>query len=130
MNEVDDAKEIPIKDWLAEGERLFGKDEKDWKFVCTNCGHVQSGKDFIELNENGISDVKASTVVFFSCIGRFDLRIPEDEIGTIYDLKDNKKSPCNYTNGGLFCFAKTVVVDENGKRTPVFEFAKGKVMKK
>lgn len=119
-----DVREIPIKIWLAEGEKLFGKDEKDWKFVCPNCGHIQSGKDFIELNKKGISDIKASTVVYFSCIGRFDTRIPEDKIGTIYDKK--KKRPCNYTNGGLFNFAKTIVVDENGKRTSVFEFARGK----
>jgi len=114
----DDLKEISLKEWLQEGERLFGPDKKQWKFKCPNCGHIQSIQDFIELREKGICDIDGNTA-YFSCIGRFDTRIPENKIGTISD----KKSPCNYTNGGLFCFAKTFVIDEQGKKHAVFEFA-------
>jgi hypothetical protein len=117
--EGSDLKEIPLKDWLAEGEQLFGADRKKWKWKCANCGHVQSMADFIRLREKKISDVDPSTA-YFSCIGRFDSRIPEKDVGTVFD----KKSPCNYTNGGLFCFANIFVINEFGDRIPVFEFAK------
>lgn len=121
--ETDDVREIQAREWLKEGEKLFGPDKRDWKFVCPNCGHIQSGRDFIELNRLGISDVEACNVVFFSCIGRYDTRIPETKIGTIFD-KEPKQQPCNYTNGGLFCLAKLIVVDHKGQKTPVFEFAR------
>lgn len=116
-------KKITIEEWLKEGKELFGPDKRDWKFICPNCGHIQSGRDFMELNRLKISDVEASTVVFFSCIGRFDTRIPEEKIGTIYD-NEPKKQPCNYTNGGLFCLAKLIVINPDGKETSVFEFAR------
>ncbi len=114
-------KEIPLKDWLAEGEKRFGADMKLWKWKCSNCGHVQSIADFLELKKLGMikKEVDVGTLVYFSCIGRFDTRIPKEEVGTIGD----KKSPCNYTLGGLFCFAKTHVISESGEKIPVFEFA-------
>ena len=119
--EVPELKEILLKDWLAESERLFGADMKQWKFKCANCGHVQSIADFLELKKLGI--IKAETdvgrLVYYSCIGRYDTRIPEKDMGTIF----NKKSPCNYTLGGLFKFAKTFVINESGEKIPVFEFA-------
>lgn len=114
-------KEIPFDEWLEEGIKLFGKDRRDWKFVCPSCGHVQSIRDFEELNKLGISDVKPETVVFFSCIGRFDTRIAEKDVGTIFD-KEPKRSPCNYTNGGLFCLAIMAIIDENNARHPSFDF--------
>lgn len=116
----DDLKEIPLEDWLAEGERLFGPDKKQWKWKCPNCGHVQSIADFIELRDLKILDPKfdPGQVAYYSCIGRFDTRIPEEDVGQIGD----KKSPCNYTLCGLFVFAKTFVVNESGSH-PVFEFA-------
>lgn len=116
-------KEISIKDWLAEGERLFGPDKKQWKWKCSNCGHVQSIADFLELKKLGIikAEEDVGTFVYFSCIGRFDTRIPKENVGTIYDKK--KRSPCNYTLGGLFVFANTFVIDEAGQKHPVFDFA-------
>lgn len=115
-------KEIPVNDWLAEGKRLFGEDVKQWKWKCSNCGHVQTIADFLELKKLGIikQEVDVGTLVYFSCIGRFDTRIPVENVGTIGD----KKSPCNYTLGGLFRLAETFVVHESGKRVPVFEFAR------
>jgi hypothetical protein len=115
----EDLVEIPLDNWLARAEALFGKDKKNWKFKCPNCGHIQSVGDFVELNKLGISDVEPDGVAYFSCIGRYDTRIKQP--GTIF--KDKKGSPCNYTLGGLFCFAKTFVIDSEEKRHPVFEFA-------
>jgi hypothetical protein len=115
-------KEISLADWRAEGMSLFGEDAKLWKFKCPNCGHVQTIADFIELRTLGIvsADFDPGSVVYYSCIGRFDTRILEKDVGTIF----NKKSPCNYTNGGLFCLAERFVVVENGDRKPVFDFAR------
>ena len=109
-------RKIPQAEWLAEGYKLFGKDERKWKFKCSNCGHIQTIDDFIELREKGISKINPESA-YFSCIGRFDTRI--SKIGQIGD----KISPCNYTLGGLLCFAHTFVIDEKGNEHPVFEFA-------
>ncbi len=114
-------KEISVKEWLAQGELLFGADKKQWKWKCSNCGHVQSIADFLELKKLGIikKEVDVGTLVYYSCIGRFDTRILEEDVGTVW----NKKSPCNYTLGGLFRFANTFVISESGERIPVFDFA-------
>jgi hypothetical protein len=123
MAEGPKTKNITLKEWLAEGERLFGTDKKQWKWKCLNCGHVQTIADFIELRDKKIlsDDFDPGQVVYFSCIGRYDTRIPKEDVGTIWDKK--KKSPCNYTLGGLFCFANTYVIDESGQSHPVFDFA-------
>ena len=100
---------ISRDDWLTKGKELFGKDPRQWKFVCPNCGNIQSGQEFIDV---GIKD--ASGRVAFSCIGRW-LGDCKGEIG-------NKISPCNYTNGGLFDFSTVRVVDQDGGEHSVFEF--------
>lgn len=117
--------EFSIKDWLAEGERRFGPDKKQWKFKCPNCGHIQSIADFIELRDKKIvpHDFDIGTVVYYSCIGRFDKRIPIEHVGTIFDKKGKMRSPCNYTLGGLFVFAETYVINDKGEECPVFDFA-------
>jgi len=119
-------KEMPLKDWLAEGERRFGADKTQWKWKCSHCGHVQSIADFLELKKLGIikKEVDVGRIVYFSCIGRFDTRIPKENVGTIFDKKI--RSPCNYTLGGLFVFTHTFVISESGEKIPVFEFAKEK----
>ncbi len=112
-------KKIGIADWMAEGSKLFGTDPRDWRFVCPNCNHVQTIGDFIELRRAGI-DIKDAQVATYSCIGRYDTRIPRTEIGTLGDR--NKKQPCDYTLGGVFHFVRTIVVDGEGNEHPVFEF--------
>lgn len=110
-------RKISAEDWLAEGVRLFGEDPKLWRFVCPNCKNVQTIADFLELRKAGIK-VKDAQVAYFNCIGRYDTRISSDKIGTMTD----KKKPCNYTLGGLLRLVKTVVLDDEGKEHPVFEF--------
>lgn len=98
-----DIKEYDRNEWIAEAERRFGKDIKNWRFRCPVCGHIQSIGDFEPYK------VTPNTA-FFSCIGRWDGHI------------GSKKSPCNYTLGGLFNLAKVYVIDEEGARHPVFDF--------
>lgn len=116
--EPESPREISLLDWIAEAEGLFGKDARKWRYRCANCGHIQTPADFIELTAAGIWNPGPETA-YFSCVGRFDTRIPDDQIGQIGD----KKAPCNYTLGGLFCFAKTFVIKDVGVKIPVFEFA-------
>lgn len=116
---ADDVKRIPLKDWLKEGRKLFGKDAKLWRFVCSNCGHIQTPADFLELKKLGMFDGDAQ-VAYFSCIGRYDERIPQGRIGKLGD----GMSPCDYTSGGLILLHKTVVI-MGGEDHPVFEFDRG-----
>ncbi len=102
-------RKMTYKEWTDEGTRLFGKDKKNWKFICPNCGNIQDYHDFEKLNVKNIQDV-----VFFSCIGRW-IDDCKGEIG-------NHKSPCDYTNGGLFDFSKVRVL-KDGKEISAFEFA-------
>ena len=92
---------LSLKDWRKKGAQLFGKDIKDWKFKCPKCGEVQTLEDFIKQG------VKEPEEYFhFSCIGRFD-----------------KSRGCDWTLGGLFQIHKTEVVDSEGGKHRVFEFA-------
>lgn len=115
-------KKTTLEEWLAEGKRLFSEDMTKWKFKCCNCGHIQSIEDFIELRKQGIlaPDVDVGKLVYYSCIGRYDTRIPKEKVGTIFD----KNTPCNYTLGGFFCFANVFVIGEDGKENPVFDFVR------
>ena len=95
---------ITKDEWIAEGTRLFGDDMTQWKFVCPNCGGVQTGQDF---RDRGI---EPKGKVYFSCIGRF---YSYGETGTI----SNPVSPCDYTLGGLVVFSSKFV-----EGSPVFEY--------
>lgn len=118
-SQVDEVKRIPIADWLAEGKRLFGDDAAVWRFVCSNCKHVQTIADFIELRDLKIWDGNDAQIAYYSCIGRYDTRIPEAKKG---QLLGNPKSPCDYTLGGLIGLAKTIVIDDDDREHHVFEF--------
>lgn len=85
-------------EWIAQLEAKFGKDPKQWKFKCVQCGGVQCGQDFIDA---GVKDPE--NYVYFSCIGRF--------------VKDRG---CDWTLGGLFRIHK-MEVEFEGKKIPVFE---------
>jgi hypothetical protein len=91
---------LTLPDYLAEGEKLFGKDKKQWQYKCPKCGTAQSYNDF---EEHKIEN--AENYVGFSCIGRF---------------VENKG--CDWTLGGFFQFHNLEVIDENGKAHPRFEF--------
>jgi len=116
--EKTEIRRLSLDDWLAEGKARFGDDPRMWPFVCPNCKHVQTMNDFAELKRLGIFDGDIQDAYFY-CIGRIDTRIPEKDIGRIDGVD---KSPCDYTLGGLFRFAKTIVIDGDGEEHLVFEF--------
>jgi len=87
------------EEWWARGIELFGADLLKWRFVCPCCGNIQTPEDFRPYKDKGVTPDTA----WFNCIGRYD----GHEAVSIF----SKKSPCNYTSGGLFCFNPIKVVD-------------------
>ena len=104
------AQRMTKEEWLAKGKELFGDDMFQWKFICPNCGHVQSIEDFRQYKDKGANPNSA----YQSCIGRY----MDGEVGTLGD----KKSPCNYAASGLIMLAPIIVVDGDSE-THAFAFA-------
>jgi hypothetical protein len=96
---VSGRQQMSLDEWIAEGTRRFGEDKSQWKFKCAHCGHIQRAQDFKEI------EMDPSGYVYFSCIGRW-----KQDVG------------CDWTLGGLFQI-HTLEVLQDGKVTPVFEFA-------
>lgn len=101
---------ITYDEWEKKGEALFGKNKREWKFVCPNCKHIQSFNDYLAL---GISAEEANKFIGFSCIGRC-MKDCKGEFG-------NKIAPCNYAGGGLFRLNPITIVHE-GKEQTYFDF--------
>lgn len=92
------------EDWIKEGEVLFGKDFKEWLWVCPQCKTKQGIHDF---REAGVSDETIEGAIAFSCIGRFT----------------NDKG-CDWTLSGLLHIHQLEVVMPSGKNRMTFEFYK------
>lgn len=111
-------KTMSVAEWRAEGERRFGPDPRDWKFVCPMCHTVQSARDFYAAGfVPGKGEV--NKYLGFSCIGRWTGAGPF-----------SPKSPtrgCDWTLGGLFRIHTLEVMDEEGHQHPRFEFAEAAV---
>lgn len=98
------------QEWEAEGERRFGKNKMDWKFVCPVCGHVASVRDYQAAGA-------PEGAVGFSCVGRYLKESP----GVFLE---NKASPCNYAGGGLFRMNPVLIVDKDADNEHTyFDFA-------
>lgn len=104
-----EGKRMSHADWLAEGERRFGKDMMKWKFVCPSCGHIAS----VEAYQAAGAPEGA---VAYSCVGRWDGHMEQDAFIT-------KKGPCNYAGGGLIGLNPVTIMMPDGKERNVFDFA-------
>lgn len=91
----EESKCYTLEEWKAEGEKLFGKDLRNWKFKCPSCGNIAAGKEFCDIGED-------PNAMYCECIGRHV-----------------KGKGCDWAAYGLFDICKVHV---DGK--PVFEFAK------
>jgi len=103
ISPVKERRTIKIEDWMAEGEKRFGKDIKQWKFICPSCKTVQTAQDLLDA---GVKKDDIDGYLGFSCIGRFA-----------------KDKGCNWTLGGLFQIHTFEIELENGHKRAVFEFA-------
>lgn len=109
-------------DWLAEGQRRFGRDFFTWRFVCPVCKHVQAVSDFEQFKDQGVEPDAAT----HNCIGRYtgrsghlDLTQPDSKVR----FREGEQPPCNYTAYGLFRLAPLIVVMEDGSLNESFAFA-------
>jgi hypothetical protein len=108
---------LTIAEWRSLGERLFGPDFFQWKFVCPSCGHVQSPEDFRRFKESGATPDSAAT----QCYGRY---LPKNERGGFSKDHANPKvkSPCDYAAYGLFRLSPLEVIHEDGTKAQSFGF--------
>ena len=113
MPEGKGTKNLTKKEWEKEGNKLFGSNEFNWKFICPSCGNIQTPEDFRKYKGDGATPSDA----YFKCIGRF--------IDGCEGSMDNEKSPCNYTQGGLLILSQIIVTDDKGKQHKVFDFYRG-----
>lgn len=100
---------LTLAEWEAEGERRFGKDKREWAFVCPVCGHVATALDW-----KAVGAPEGS--VAFSCVGRW-MDKPRDAFAK------KGEGPCNYAGGGLFRLNPVIVTDPGGKEHALFDFA-------
>lgn len=100
------------EEWRAEGERRFGKNMMDWRFVCPICGNVASCEEFRQFESRGATPNSATC----ECIGRYT-----GGVGAFDDRKVGQK-PCNYAGYGLFRLSPVRVIQE-GKEIHTFAFA-------
>jgi len=102
-------KKYTIKEWKAEGKKLFGTDDiLDFILVCPNCKTSQKGKDLACL---GMDKEEVLSYLGFSCIGRF-----KKEVG------------CDWTLGGLFRIHE-VEIEVEGHTRMMFDFYRYKAIK-
>lgn len=107
---------ITHQQWMEEAKQRYGDRARDWRFVCPVCKTIQSGRDFL----NYCDSEQASTVLGFSCIGRF-MPNPSAAFG------DHKGTDaCDYTTGGLLNVSPVRVTmrdEEASIEISVFDFA-------
>nr|VFK14949.1 MAG: hypothetical protein BECKLFY1418C_GA0070996_10123 [Candidatus Kentron sp. LFY] len=94
-------REMTPLEWTRMGTRIFGKDQKKWKFVCPKCGRIQSPKEFLAHKDKGAKPDDA----YRKCIGQFDAG-----------------NGCNYT-ADQFTPVPPVIIKSEKKRIRVFDFA-------
>ena len=104
---------MPVKEWLAEAQRLFGNNPNKWKFRCPICGNVQSGADFAAIGAEPQS-------CYQECIGRHQPK-PARDLASIAG-ENGRKTPCDYAAYGLFHSAFQVI-PQSGGPVQVFPFA-------
>lgn len=103
-------------DWIAQGEELFGKDRRKWKFVCSssNCKRVQSYESVMEQYNKGEHSQRYGENWPIEAYRSG----PEDGTGSEgrkvprIRMESTCYSPtCNWVAGGLFSSGKLIVVD-------------------
>lgn len=109
-----DVLSMSYTEWVAEGERRFGPDRMEWKFVCPSCGHVACTADWKKAGA-------PESAVAFSCVGRW---LPKPAPGRAFvAASDVPARPCNYAGGGLFKLNPLLVEDLDGGSHRLFAFA-------
>ncbi|MDR1688308.1 MAG: hypothetical protein LBS21_06820 [Clostridiales bacterium] len=99
-------------DWIAEGERRFGEDRLNWKFVCPACGRINTGQEFKDAGAEPNN-------MYSACIGRHS--------GNMRPAKKTEKdgNGCDWVAWGfLGTLGKgNIVINDDGAEVEVFAFA-------
>ena len=101
----------PVKEWLEEGKRLFGKNIMKWRYVCPMCGKRYSVQEFVDAGGDGPNSA------YQECIGRPRHAGPPDK-------EKGNPDGCNWCAYGFFgCAGKgRIVLAEDGTAVEVFHF--------
>lgn len=92
-------------EWKAKGIELFGEDMDGWRFVCPQCGNVESAKKVRLEHADALDRLRSGRYAIESeCIGR---HLPG--VG------------CDWAAYGLFR-GPVFVRRDSGADTPVFDF--------
>lgn len=108
--QVEKSKIMTSEQWHREGERRFGVELLNWRYVCPMCGHIACGRDFEAI---GVSPMNGA----MECIGRYYRRGRAVE---------GDSSGCNWTAAGLYGIPNgkgIVVVLNDGRAFECFDFA-------
>src|SRR5579862_1076953 len=100
------------EEWLKEGEKLFGKQARHWRFVCPSCGNVATAAEFLPFKKGDVREACISVTI--ECIGRYT--------GARGAFDPAKFKPCNYAGYGLFRI-NPVRVEMDGHEIHCFAFA-------
>lgn len=103
------AQTMTQEEWTAEGERRFGADRMQWRFVCPSC------KQDTPVSAWRKAEAPDSAIAF-SCVGRWS-------DGNDNNTFKGKNGPCKYAGGGLFKLNPITVIESGGKEHQLFDFA-------
>lgn len=104
--------ELTYKEWIAEGQQLFGIDMERWRFRCPICGNTYTREEMLKAYQTlyqcdwETAQEETAAMVGLTCMGRI-----------------SNTEGCDYTLGGLFKVCRREVTTPDGKQHPVFEFA-------
>lgn len=88
--------EITKQEWLANGEKLYGRDTESWEFRCIICNRVQSARSIREEQKKGIKSLR------FGLMKKGDAFVPEC---------DCYSPDCDYIANGLITTDILVIKD-------------------
>lgn len=111
-----DQEAIPVADWIAEGEKLFGKGIMGFRFRCPMCGKTWSVDEFRQAGGKLDSSYQ-------ECIGRY-------HGAGAPGSSDGNPDGCNWAAYGLFGVPNgqgRLVLARDGKVVEVFDYAREEV---
>ena len=96
---------IPIENWNILGTTLYGKNRSEWKFICPNCGRIQTVSEFEKYFDGNKEE--AFIKAMYHCISRYS--------------RENE-GKCSWTLNGIFKIHK-LELKVMHEISPTFEFA-------
>ena len=89
---------VTKEEFFKEGERIFGKDKKTWKYKCPNCNYIQSANSVTTQMKGNVPSLRHGIV----------------EIGDLIFPHCECYSPtCNWVAYGLFNSGILVIFDSS-----------------